>query len=214
MYCRDKTQIVFNKVINDQLNKLQRNNEKLVGTIAFISEHQLDKISFHQLLSSAITSNKIEGIEISETNSASVNALNQLFIDNYNNALSYITKNYETIELNEEEIKANHRTLYANTRIDAAGEWKINANSIVEARTGQVIDKTASPQETGAMIGELIYWYDNDDSLPSLIKDCIFIYDFLKIHPFEDGNGRTSRLLSNLLFLKDGLTRTQIWDIK
>ncbi len=204
MYCRNKTQLVFNKIINDLIIKVYRNNEKLDNIISSISIQELNKLSSHHLLVSAITSNKIEGIEILESNSASANQLNQTFIDNYKNALDYIFNNYQNINLSLEEIKANHRTLYANTYFPFAGRWKINANNIVDARTRKIINKTISPELTDAAMGELMFWYDHDESLPDIVKDCIFIYDFLKIHPFEDGNGRTSRLLSNLLFMKDG----------
>ncbi len=204
MFSRNKDQKVFNKEIDKLLVNIHRNNEKISHIVVSLSTHQLDKISLHQQLTSATTSNEIEGIVVISTNSNVINQLNQTFIDNYMNALSYIMKNYQSMKLTSDEILANHRTLFANTNFPFGGKWKSISNNVVDVASRQIIAKTVSPKETATTIGELVHWYDTDDSLPSLIKDCIFLYDFLKIHPFEDGNGRVSRLLSNLLFLKDG----------
>jgi hypothetical protein len=50
----------------------------------------------------------------------------------------------------------------------------------------------------------LFEWYKNDKSTPAIIKVAVFVYEFLSIHPFQDGNGRLSRLLGTLLLLKQG----------
>ena len=50
----------------------------------------------------------------------------------------------------------------------------------------------------------LIDWYKNDNETHPLVKCALFAYDFVSIHPFQDGNGRLSRLISTLLLLKNG----------
>jgi len=50
----------------------------------------------------------------------------------------------------------------------------------------------------------LIEWYNNENSIHPLVKCTVFTYEFLSIHPFQDGNGRLSRLISSLLLLKNG----------
>ncbi len=55
------------------------------------------------------------------------------------------------------------------------------------------------------MIQELIDWYNESDLTP-ILKITIFTADFLMIHPFNDGNGRTSRLIMNYLLIKEGFT--------
>ena len=50
----------------------------------------------------------------------------------------------------------------------------------------------------------LINWYNNDSATHPLVKCSLFTYEFLSIHPFQDGNGRLSRLISTLLLLKNG----------
>jgi Fic family protein len=50
----------------------------------------------------------------------------------------------------------------------------------------------------------LIYWFENDDDTHPLVKCALFSYEFVSIHPFQDGNGRLSRLISTLLLRKYG----------
>ena len=50
----------------------------------------------------------------------------------------------------------------------------------------------------------LIDWYEQDKATHPLVKCALFAYEFVSIHPFQDGNGRMSRLLSTLLLLKNG----------
>ena len=56
---------------------------------------------------------------------------------------------------------------------------------------------------------QLIEWYSNDDQPIPLVKAALFVYEFLSIHPFQDGNGRLSRLLGSLLLLKNGYSWIQ-----
>ena len=58
--------------------------------------------------------------------------------------------------------------------------------------------------ETEDAMRNLISWYKNDNSTHDLVKCAVFSYEFVSIHPFQDGNGRLSRLLSSLLLLKNG----------
>ncbi|MBK8145469.1 MAG: Fic family protein [Bacteroidetes bacterium] len=55
----------------------------------------------------------------------------------------------------------------------------------------------------------LVEWYKLDNQTHALIKAAVFVYDFLSIHPFQDGNGRLSRLLGTLLLLKSGYSWIQ-----
>lgn len=57
-------------------------------------------------------------------------------------------------------------------------------------------------------------WYNTDKQLDPIIKAGIFIFDFLTIHPFEDGNGRVSRLITNYLLLNLGLEASKFVSIE
>jgi Fic family protein len=82
-------------------------------------------------------------------------------------------------------------------------------NNAVEANypdgTKQIIFQTTEAGfATDDAMSDLINWYQSDDETHPLVKCAIFTYEFLSIHPFQDGNGRLSRLLSSLLLLKTG----------
>jgi len=93
------------------------------------------------------------------------------------------------------------------------GEYKKHSNA-VEANypdgTKQLIFETtpAGFQAEDAM-RNLVDWYNSDNETHPLVKCALFTYDFLSIHPFQDGNGRLSRLIYSLLLLKNGYSWIQ-----
>lgn len=64
----------------------------------------------------------------------------------------------------------------------------------------KIIFKTVHSYLTPEYMFALVDWYNTDKRTHPLSKVDIFIFDFLQIHPFEDGNGRTSRLLTNYYY--------------
>jgi Fic family protein len=71
--------------------------------------------------------------------------------------------------------------------------------------TRQVIFHTTAPGiETDDAMRSLLAWYESDRETHALVKTAVFCYEFVSIHPFQDGNGRLSRLLSTLMLLKHG----------
>jgi len=88
------------------------------------------------------------------------------------------------------------------------GDYKQHSNA-VEATlpngTKQIIFQTTNAGfETEDAMRNLINWYNSDTEIHPLVKSAIFSYEFVSIHPFQDGNGRLSRLLATLLLLKNG----------
>lgn len=128
----------------------------------------------------------------------------------YFEVLDIISDSFDEIEINENSIKGLHNSLMKYSEKDQwhKGDYKQHSNS-VEATlpdgSKQIIFETTSPgYPTEDAMRALIKWYDNDMSTHTLVKCAIFIYEFVSIHPFQDGNGRLSRLLSTLLLLKHG----------
>jgi len=69
----------------------------------------------------------------------------------------------------------------------------------------QIIFRTTEPGfPTQDAMSDLIKWYKTDKETHALVKCALLAYDFVSIHPFQDGNGRMSRLLSTLALLKQG----------
>ena len=72
--------------------------------------------------------------------------------------------------------------------------------------TQKVIFNTTEPHLVESEMNELIGWTNQElekNEMHQLVIIALFIYEFLSIHPFQDGNGRLSRLLTNLLLLKN-----------
>ncbi|WP_345115855.1 Fic family protein [Hymenobacter algoricola] len=91
------------------------------------------------------------------------------------------------------------------------GQYKTSPNNVLTA-TGEMF-YFASPQETPARMTELVDWYRQEDVVPTLHPAALaaeFHYRFVHIHPFDDGNGRMSRLLMNLILLRHGYPMTVI----
>lgn len=133
----------------------------------------------------------------------------------YFETLELISGSYRDIAITETNLKHLHNSLMKYSKKDEwhRGDYKQHSN-IVQAReidgSRRVVFKTADPGfATQDAMSNLIAWYASDKKALPLIKVAAFVYDFLSIHPFQDGNGRLSRLLGTLLLLKQGYSWIQ-----
>ncbi|MFT4203869.1 MAG: Fic family protein [Chitinophagaceae bacterium] len=128
----------------------------------------------------------------------------------YFEALDLISDSYESIAVSESHIKSLHNVLMKYSSKDEwhKGNYKVHSNA-VEATfpdgTRQIVFQTTEAGfATEDAIRRLADWYNSENEVHTLIKVASFVYDFLSVHPFQDGNGRVSRLISTLLLLKNG----------
>ena len=128
----------------------------------------------------------------------------------YFEVLDLITESYEDIHIVESHIKSLHNSLLIYSTKDEwhKGNYKVHTNA-VEASfldgTRQIVFQTTEAGfATEDAMRQLITWYNSEMEVHILIRVASFVYDFLSIHPFQDGNGRLSRLISTLLLLKNG----------
>lgn len=128
----------------------------------------------------------------------------------YFEVLDLISEAYSDIPITENSIKNLHKTLlkYSEKVVWHRGDYKQLSNA-VEANlldgTKQVIFRTTEPGiPTEEAMTELITWFKKDKETHPLVKCALLAYDFVSIHPFQDGNGRLSRLLSTLALMKSG----------
>lgn len=128
----------------------------------------------------------------------------------YYETLNLIGESYREINITESSLKHLHNRLMRFSEKDAyhKGHYKINSNRVerseVDGTKTSIFETTAPGWPTQDAMAALIGWYQKDSLTHPLIKTAIFVYEFLSIHPFQDGNGRTSRLLATLLLLKNG----------
>ncbi len=131
----------------------------------------------------------------------------------YAAVMEVIFESNNEITLTENHIKQLHRELlqYSSKDERHRGEYKTHNNHVEaigpDGESIGIVFETASPFDTPRLMGELVQWTnDNLESgnLHKLIVIAIFVVVFLAIHPFQDGNGRLSRVLTILLLLRGG----------
>ena len=163
------------------------------------------------------SSNAIEGIitsdqrieEIVNQNSAPLNH-DEAEIAGYRDALDLIHRNFATLDFRERDILALHELMLARLPSGAGGRYKTADNLIMEFRADgtRKIRFTPTPAAvTAPAMEQLALAYMDARDNPAINKLLLIpsvILDFLCIHPFADGNGRMSRLLSLLLLYKNG----------
>lgn len=131
----------------------------------------------------------------------------------YADAMNLVFESFDDIPISENHIKQLHHILLRHSTKDERhkGEYKKLSNT-VEAfdATGKsmgIVFETASPFKTPFYMKELVRWYaaeKNDRVNHPLLEIGAFVVHFLAIHPFQDGNGRLSRVLTTLMLLQEG----------
>jgi Fic family protein len=128
----------------------------------------------------------------------------------YYEVLNLILDSYDAIDIKENHIHHLHKLLLKASSKDEShrGKYKSLSNKVVAKYPGgnqKVIFNTTEPFLVKEEMKTLITWtnkYINNEEIHPLIVIATFVYEFLSIHPYQDGNGRLSRLLTTLLLLK------------
>ena len=178
---------------------------------------ELERLVEIAKIQSTEASNRIEGIV---TTSARLKKLvedkttphnrDEKEILGYRNALNIVHESYDYISVTPNYILQLHGELLKHTAFSYAGRFKTTPNEIAKTLpdgTREIIFKPLEPYETPDAIERICEEYrkalDNEITDPLILIPC-FVLDFLCIHPFNDGNGRMSRLLTLLLLYKSG----------
>jgi Fic family protein len=131
----------------------------------------------------------------------------------YAETMELIFRSWEEISPTENHIRQLHRDLLKYSEKDAhhRGDYKTQSNSVAAFdEAGQqvgIVFETATPFDTPLLMAEVVGWAAgglDSRQLHPLLVTAIFIVVFLEIHPFQDGNGRLSRILTTLLLLRAG----------
>ena len=176
----------------------------------------LKKLKESAIIQSTESSNRIEGVEVEPNRLISLvlgktkpKDRSEEEIAGYRKALAFIHKRYDQIEITPNIIKELHEIAQGGL-IGDAGKWKTKDNTIIEITSSgerKIRFQPVSASETPKAIEQLCLGYRDavsNSKLPELISIANFILDFLCIHPFRDGNGRVSRLLTTLLLYQHG----------
>ncbi len=174
------------------------------------------KLHERAVVDSTVSSNRIEGVETSEkrikelfNESARPFNHDEQEISGYRDAVVFISDHHQDLSISEKTIRKIHEILMYYTD-GSKGKYKTTDNQIsarYEDGSYETVFSPVKAEETEKNIRELVKAYQNAKSdyeiNPMLLIPC-FIVDFLSIHPFSDGNGRVSRLLTLLMLYNEG----------
>ncbi|MCD7897815.1 MAG: Fic family protein [Planctomycetaceae bacterium] len=131
----------------------------------------------------------------------------------YADVMETVFQSWQSIRLSENHIKQLHCDLlkYSDKDERHRGRYKTTSNSVAaldaDGKQVGIVFETAAPFQTPDLMRELVDWTNeafSDKILHPLIVIAVFTVVFLEIHPFQDGNGRLSRILTTLLLLRSG----------
>ena len=215
----DYSKLAEKKWNNDILTLVARIHEFKGRQDLYIRQKpiELDRLVDIAKIQSTEASNKIEGIVTTQPR------LKQLMADKtsprnrdeneimgYRDVLNTIHESYEYIHIRPSYILQMHRDLMRRAGLSFGGHFKNVQNYINEMREdGTMITRFTpiAPYDTPQAVENLCKAYEYaiaNEKVDALILIPVFICDFLCIHPFNDGNGRMSRLLTLLLLYKSG----------
>lgn len=179
--------------------------------------NELEKLIDIAKIQSTESSNKIEGIvttsvrlkQLLEEKTTPRNR-NEQEIVGYRDVLDIIHENFDVIPISRNYILQMHKILYSHMNNPLAGKTK-NVQNYISATYpdghSEILFTPLSPFETPGALDLICDEYNRvigNFEVEPIIMIPIFIHDFLCIHPFNDGNGRLSRLLTTLLLYKNG----------
>lgn len=179
--------------------------------------HDIEKLVEIAKIQSTETSNAIEGIVSTNTRIRSLVAektsprnRDEQEIAGYRDVLNVIHDNFDAIPVSPNYILQLHKIMYSHTANPMAGKMK-NVQNFISARYANGRTETVfvplAPFETPEALANICEEFSRvigNAEVEPLIAIPVFIHDFLCIHPFNDGNGRMSRLLTTLLLYRCG----------
>ena len=178
---------------------------------------ELEKLVEIAKIQSTEASNAIEGIVTTNTRirqlveeKTTPRNRDEQEIAGYRDALSIIHESFDVIPITRNYILQLHKILYSHSNNPMAGQTK-NVQNYISAKYPdghtEILFTPLAPYETPEALDRICEEYNRvigNLELEPLIAIPVFIHDFLCIHPFNDGNGRMSRLLTTLLLYRNG----------
>ena len=218
------------RTFNYSLIKEKKWDSELLGLIAAIYKEagkqemylkqepqELEKLVEIAKIQSTEASNAIEGIVTTNTRirqlmeeKTTPRNRNEKEIAGYRDVLGLIHESFDSIPITQNYILQLHKILYSHSKNPVAGKTKAVQNYISAAFPDghtETLFIPLAPYETPEALDRICEEYNRvigNAELEPLIAIPVFIHDFLCIHPFNDGNGRMSRLLTTLLLYRSG----------
>ena len=192
---------------------------RALGTLA---PERLSALRRVATIESIGSSTRIEGSKLSDREVAALlgnieikrfDTRDEQEVAGYAAVMETVFSHFDAIDLTENHIRQLHRDLLVYSAKDERhrGSYKTTPNHVsafdAEGREIGIVFETATPFDTPRLMTELVDWAHagfEDRQLHPLLVIAIFTVVFLEVHPFQDGNGRLSRVLTTLLLLRSG----------
>jgi Fic family protein len=220
--------------MENRYNKRIKINSEILNQIAKIDEFKglwqgnlnlspqiLGRLKASVIITSAGASTRIEGAKMSDEEvlrllrglkSRAPKNRDEQEVAGYADLLGRIFDNYKTLKITEGQILQFHKILldFSEKEENHKGKYKSKDNIVVtknEKGETIVLFRPTPPYLVKKEMDDILFWLNQEaekKEIHPLLIIANFIFEFLAIHPFEDGNGRLSRALTNLLLLKFG----------
>lgn len=187
-----------------------------------LSPERLQQLRKVATIESIGSSTRIEGAKLtdiqvdtllSNLTSTSFKSRDEQEVAGYAEAMDIVFQAYEDMPITENHIRQLHQILLRHSSKDERhrGDYKKLNNHVVavdeQGKEIGVVFETSAPFDTPREMEELVRWFNKtvtENSLHPLLSVAVFVVVFLAIHPFQDGNGRLSRILTTLILLRNG----------
>lgn len=203
------------------ISELDAFNGKWIA-LGNLAPERLQSLRYVATIESIGSSTRIEGSQLSDREvkallsnlqTGSFTNRDEQEVAGYADVMNLVYESWEHMPISENVIKQIHRQLltYSDKDIRHRGAYKSSPNHVeafgADGKSLGVIFATASPFDTPFRMRELVEWWREEEQSGQwhvLLRIAVFIVVFLEIHPFQDGNGRLSRVLTTLLLLQAG----------
>lgn len=188
-------------------------------TFSSLSPEKLSALRSVATIESVGSSTRIEGVKLTDREvetllanlkTYSFKSRDEEEVAGYAEAMEIVFESWHELSLSENHIKQIHSILlkFSSKDVSHRGKYKTLSNNVVafdaDGKEIGVVFATASPFQTPFEMAKLVGWLDEEKTIHPLLKTAVFVVSFLAVHPFQDGNGRLSRILTTLLLLKSG----------
>lgn len=188
--------------------------------LKMVSPERLDQMRKVATIESIGSSTRIEGAKLTDPqvetllsaiSITSFKTRDEQEVAGYAETIDLVLQSHKDLTITENHIRQLHQTLLRHSEKDErhCGDYKRLPNNVVafddQGREIGVVFETSTPFDTPREMEELVRWTNNsitENSLHPLMIIAVFVVQFLAIHPFQDGNGRLSRILTTLLLLR------------
>jgi Fic family protein len=192
---------------------------------ATLSEEWIKRMSQRALLLEAHHTTHIEGTQLTLEQSQAVwegkdagltNADDVRELLNYRNAFQLVSEYLSSgLPITETLIRSIHQKLVDGVRGEEGkpGAYRLVQNYVVSGKTGKPVYTPPPPEAVPGLMQDLVAWLSSDSEIHPVLIAGIAQFELVHIHPFVDGNGRTSRLLSTLCMYRAGYDFKRLFTI-